>query len=159
MSDQPTIQFIDDSPDISFGEVFELLDLTAKNLKRIERLAMQESGLTPSQYHVMNLLWEGGDMPLKDLAEASGCTRATITGLMDVLERKGLVFRKPNPEDRRSLLASLTVEGQALQKQTPSLRRIYSQCCVGLAPEEFQQLGQLLGKLNESFVLGRENLQ
>jgi DNA-binding MarR family transcriptional regulator len=82
-----------------------------------------------------------------------------MTGLMDVLERKGLVRRKPNPEDRRSLLASLTGEGQALQEQTPSLRRIYSQCCVGLAPEEFQQLGRLLGKLNESFVFGRENLQ
>ena len=156
---QPIIQFIEQSPELSFTEVFELLDLAAKNLKRIERLAMQESGLTPSQYHVLNLLWESDEMPLKDLAEASGCTRATMTGLIDVLERKGLVIRKSNPGDRRSLLASLTKEGQALQKQAPSLRRIYSQCCVGLSPEEFQQLGQLLRKLNESFVIGRENLQ
>lgn len=120
---------------------------------------MQESGLTPSQYHVLNLLWEGGEMPLKDLADASRCTRATMTGLIDVLERKGLVRRVPNPEDRRSLLASLTNEGQAMQKQTPSLRRLYAQCCVGLSPQEFQQLGQLLVKLNESFIFGRGDIQ
>jgi MarR family 2-MHQ and catechol resistance regulon transcriptional repressor len=159
MSNQPTVQFIEDSSEISFTEVFELLDLTVKNLKRIERLAMQESGLTPSQYHVLNLLWEGGEMPLKDLAQASSCTRATMTGLIDVLERKGFVRRVPNPEDRRSLLASLTEGGKALQEMTPSLRRIYSHCCVGLSPEEFQQLGQLLGKLNNSFVFEYENIR
>lgn len=159
MSDQPTIQFIEDSSETSFTEVFELLELTSKNLKRIERLAMQESGLTPSQYHVLNLLWDEGEMPLKDLAEASRCTRATMTGLIDVLERKGLVRRVPNPEDRRSLLASLTKEGLALQEQAPSLRRIYSTCCVGLSPGEFQQLSQLLGKLNKSFVFEQEDFR
>ena len=77
-----------------------------------------------------------------------------MTGLIDVLERKGLVERLPNPVDRRSLLASLTQAGRDLQKETPSLQRLYAHCCVGLAPEEFQQLGELLKKLNESFVFG-----
>lgn len=154
MFDQPTVQFMDNDREISFKEVFELVDVTAKNLERVERIAIQESGLTPSQYHVLNLLWEGGEMPLKDLAEASRCTRATMTGLIDTLERKGFVQRVPNPEDRRSLLASLTKEGKALQKETPSLQRLYAHCCVGLSPDEFQQLGELLHKLNESFVFG-----
>jgi DNA-binding MarR family transcriptional regulator len=154
MAHLPTIQFIDLDNEISFGEVFALIGLTTKNLERIERLAVQEAGLTPSQYHVLNVLWEGEAMPLKDLAQASGCTRATMTGLIDVLERKGLVQRIPNPVDRRSLLASLTEEGKALQKETPSLQRLYAHCCVGLSPEQFQQLGELLKKLNESFVFG-----
>jgi DNA-binding MarR family transcriptional regulator len=154
MAHLPTIQFIDLDNEISFGEVFALIGLTTKNLERIERLAVQEAGLTPSQYHVLNVLWEGEAMPLKDLAQASGCTRATMTGLIDVLERKGLVQRIPNQVDRRSLLASLTEEGKALQKETPSLQRLYAHCCVGLSPEQFQQLGELLKKLNESFVFG-----
>lgn len=57
-------------------------------------------------------------MPLKDLAKANNCTRATITGMIDGLEGKGLVRRIPNPEDRRILLTERTREGQALWQQT-----------------------------------------
>jgi DNA-binding MarR family transcriptional regulator len=59
-------------------------------------------------------------------------------------------MREPNPDDRRSLLARLTEEGRALQDSTPDLDKIFGSCCVGLAPGEFQQLGSLLIKLNNS---------
>ena len=68
MAHLPTIQFIDLDIEISFGEVFELIGITSKNLERIERLAVQESGLTPSQYHVLNVLWEGEAMPQRSCA-------------------------------------------------------------------------------------------
>ena len=152
MTDLRTIQFFTEMPEASIGEVFELLDQTAKNLRRIQRLTVRESGLTPPQYQVLHILREQDELPLKDLASACNCTRATITGLVDGLERKGLVSRKPNPDDRRSLLAALTEEGRALQGQTPSLDKIYSECCAGLTPEEFRHLGLLLGKLNASLT-------
>jgi DNA-binding MarR family transcriptional regulator len=152
MTNQQTIQFFTEVPETSIGEVFELLDQAAKNLRRIQRLTVQESDLTPPQYQVLTVLWERDGLPLKDLASACNCTRATITGLVDVLERKGLVTRNPNPDDRRSLLATLTDEGRALQQQTPSLENIYASCCTGLTPHEFRHLGLLLGKLNESLI-------
>jgi DNA-binding MarR family transcriptional regulator len=152
MTDQPTIQLYTEVPETSIGEVFELLDQAAKNLRRIQRLTIHESGLTPPQYQVLHHLREQDKLPLKDLASACNCTRATITGLVDGLESKGLVSRKPNPDDRRSLLAELTEEGHSLQGQTPSLDKIYSECCAGLSQEEFRHLGLLLSKLNASLT-------
>lgn len=152
MTDQQSIHFFTEVPETSIGEVFEQLDQAATNLRRIQRLTMRESELTPPQYQALSVLWERDERPLKDLASACNCTRATITGLVDGLESKGLVVRKPNPDDRRSLLATLTAEGRAIQQQTPSLEKIYARCCAGLTPQEFRHLGILLGKLNESLV-------
>jgi hypothetical protein len=101
MPDSVPIHFHDELQERPLSEIFELLDLTAKNLRRIQRLTVHEVGLTPPQYHLLHLLWEQDERPFKDLAEASACTRATITGIVDTLERKGLVVRKPNPVDRR----------------------------------------------------------
>jgi DNA-binding MarR family transcriptional regulator len=152
MTDQAAIEYFTEVPETSLTEIFELIDQTAKNLRRIQRLTIRETDLTPPQYQVLDTLWDRDEMPLKDLASACNCTRATITGLIDGLERKGLVARKPNPNDRRSLLAALTDEGRALQGQTPELEKAYEQCCSGLAPQEFRQLGILLSRLNESLV-------
>ncbi|MBC8506370.1 MAG: MarR family transcriptional regulator [Anaerolineales bacterium] len=152
MTTSVPISLHDDIPETSLTGVFELIDQTAKNLKRIQRQTVSEANLTPPQYAILNMLWEQDGRPFKEIADALLCTRATITGLMDTLERKGLVVRKPNPEDRRSLLATLTDEGRALQKNTPSLDSIYQSCCTGLSPIEFQQLAFLLSKLNDSLI-------
>ena len=137
-------------PSVSLSEVFELIDQTAKNLRYIQRQTVSESGLTPPQYAVLHLLWEQDERPFKEIADYMVCSRATITGIVDTLERKGLVVRKTNPEDRRSLLATLTDEGRSMQQKTPVLENIYNTCCAGLSPIELQQLSFLLNKLNDS---------
>ena len=154
MSELANIQFFEEKPRGEKAEVFDLIDQVAKNLRHIQRLTILDTGLSPPQYQVLRSLQYHGDMPLKDLAIACNCTRATITGLVDTLEGKGLVTRRPNPEDRRSLLATLTSEGMALHHQTPALDVVYEGCCDVLAPHEFEHLALLLGKLNESLLLG-----
>jgi DNA-binding MarR family transcriptional regulator len=131
-------------------DVFELLDQVARRLREIQRLTVSEANLTPPQFQTLRLLWEQDSQPFKDLAASNGCTRPTMTGIVDTLEKKGLVTRQPNPSDRRSLLVTLTDKGLALEGSTPNLDRIYAKCCVGLSAEEFRQLGSLLGKLDQS---------
>ena len=152
MNDSALIQLHDEVPATTMGEVFELIDHTARNLRRIQRQTVSEVGLTPAQYGVLHLLWEQDRRPFKDFAEALLCSPATITGIVDTLERKGLVTRALNPNDRRSFLAALTDDGWKLQHSTPSLDRTYDKCCSVLTPLEFQQLGFLLGKLNDSMI-------
>jgi DNA-binding MarR family transcriptional regulator len=53
-----------------------------------------------------------GDLPLGDLALSLDSTPRNITGLVDHLERDGLVERVPDPDDRRSVRARLTEEGR-----------------------------------------------
>ncbi len=137
-------------PSAPVTEVFELLDQVARKLREIQRLTMQAVNLTPPQFQTLRLLWEQEHQPPKDLAESSGCTRATMTGILDTLEKNGLVARQPNPGDRRSLLVALTEKGAALEGNIPDLDRIYASCCVGLSAEEFRQLGSLLEKLDRS---------
>ena len=150
MGNSTLIPLQDKLPSISLSEVFELIDQTAKNLRQIQRETVSESGLTPPQYYVLHLLWEKDQRPFKEFAEIFSCSPPTITGIIDTLERKGLVKRQTNPEDRRSLLATLTDEGKAMQAKTPSLENIYNSCCDGLSPLEIQQLSFLLNKLNNS---------
>ncbi|MBD1808437.1 MarR family transcriptional regulator [Microcoleus sp. FACHB-SPT15] len=66
----------------------------------MQLLQAPEQGLTPS-----------------DFAERAGVTRATITGLLDGLEREGWLRRQPYPSDRRMLSVQLTDKGQQLLSQ------------------------------------------
>ncbi len=131
-------------------EIFQLIDLVNKKLKEIQRETIKEADLTPPQYFVLTLLWARDGRPFKELAAACYCSRATMTGIVDTLEKKELVNRAPNPEDRRSLLVELTEKGESLKRSTPSLEKIFRCCCAGLEPDEAQQLSRLLKKLDAS---------
>jgi len=134
----------------SIGEIFQRIDLVAKKLKQIQRQTIKETNLTPTQYFILTLLWKKDERPFKELASACYCSRATITGIVDTLEKNEIVTREPNPNDRRSLLAKLTEKGKALKQSTPTLERTFGSCCAGLEPDEFRQLDELLRKLDAS---------
>jgi DNA-binding MarR family transcriptional regulator len=136
----------------SVAEVYRLVDLVAKKLTRLQRQQIVGAELTPSQYSVLNLLWQRDGRQFNELASACCCSPSTITGVVDTLERKGLVARESNPEDRRSLLVRLTDEGRELERATPGLEMIFQGCCGGLGAEELQQLSILLRKLNETLA-------
>ena len=70
-----------------------------------------------------------------ELADRTGVTRATMTGLIDTLVRDGLVTRAPHPQDRRMMSVTLTERATAL------LMRIL--------PEHFRQMAWLLEPLSE----------
>ena len=129
-------------------DVFTLLDQVARRLREIQRMTVNEVDLTPPQLQTLRLLWERDGRALKDLAAAIGCTRPTMTGVVDTLEKNGLVRRESNPVDRRSVLVTLTDKGKEMEGSTPDLERMYASCCSGLNEVEFQQLGLLLEKLD-----------
>ena len=139
----------------SYTKVFQLIDLVGKKLKQIQRQTIREANLTPPQYHILRLLWEEDGRPLKELASACFYTRPTITGVVDTLEKKGMVTREPNPDDRRSLLVKLTDKGRLLIQSTPTLENTFKHCCCGLEPDEFEQLGRLLRKLDASLLMNQ----
>ena len=134
----------------SMPEVFRLIELAGKRLKKIQRETIRDTDLTPPQYFVLTLLWRDDGRPLKELAAASYCSRATMTGIVDTLESKDLVTRRPNPADRRSLLVTLTDLGQSLRESTPTVDKIFRGCCTGLRPDEAHELSRLLKKLSDS---------
>jgi len=84
------------------------------------------------------------------LAEKVGVTRATMTGLLDGLERKGLVKRRAHPGDRRKVSIRLTETGrQVLDEMLPDYYSRIAKLMAKLSEKERQELELLLGKVNQ----------
>ena len=84
------------------------------------------------------------------LAEKVGVKRATMTGLLDGLERQGLVERIAHPQDRRKLDIRLTKKGrQLLDQMLPGYYDQIEKLMENLSENERQSLGLLLGKVNQ----------
>ncbi len=88
---------------------------------------------------LMLLLDPSKGTPLKrtpaELAELTNCTRATMTGLVDTLEKDGMVRREPNPDDRRMMSVVITDAGIHLMH--------------GILPEHFSRISRLMGSLSD----------
>jgi len=84
-----------------------------------------------------------------NLAEKTGVTRATISGLLDGLQKEGFIERQPDAKDRRVIQVKLTQTGKELLDK---IRPVYSQWFTGLIKPltelERQQLVNLLQKIH-----------
>jgi len=80
--------------------------------------AVSPLGLSLAKLGLLHHLAEAKEpLPLSELAQHQNCVRSNITQLVDRLEKEGLVRRRPDPEDRRSVRAALTPAGeQAYQR-------------------------------------------
>jgi len=92
--------------------VFSFLSAADAVEARLEA-ALSPTGLSLAKLAVLHFLADAKEaLPLSDLAARQHCVRSNITQLVDRLEKDGLVRRRPDPEDRRSVLAELTPAGQ-----------------------------------------------
>jgi MarR family transcriptional regulator, organic hydroperoxide resistance regulator len=81
-----------------------------------------EFDLSPVQCHVLHLIEPGRPLPMGRLAETLSCDASNVTGLVDRLEARGLVQRRPSAADRRVKVLQLTPTGARLRSQL--LRRM-----------------------------------
>ena len=70
---------------------------------------------------ILGILRDHGTMPPSEVGDRLQVTRATVTGVVDSLERRGFVGRSANPADRRSLLLEITPEGRAVVQELRTL--------------------------------------
>ncbi len=147
-------QFPDLDP--SAAEAFLHLLRTGDEAFRVVEANLADHELTQGRFGVLMALWgscnQAGDSeaPLSpaELADRTGVTRATITGLVDTLERDGLVTRTPDPDDRRMLAVGLTPKGEKLLKKVlPPHFRQMARLMEPLAENERKTLVRLLTKI------------
>jgi DNA-binding MarR family transcriptional regulator len=83
-----------------------------------------------------------------ELADAAGVTRATMTGLIDTLERDDLARREPDAKDRRMMAVQLTAKGVAfLQNMLPGYFRLMASLMQPLSEAERKTMVKLAHKL------------
>ena len=102
---------------------------------------------------VLGLLRDNGPMAPSELGERLIVTRATVTGLLDSLERRGFVRRSPNPADRRSLLAEITPAGLAVVGELRTIvHRREKEWMGALSDDELRTYIGLLHRIQDGLV-------
>lgn len=96
-------------PDSTLDRVFDLAYVVGELME----LDLAAQGLTPARAEVVWLLGGSGPLTQRELSRRLKCTPRNVTGLVDALERLGLVTRDPHPSDRRATLVTLTESGRA----------------------------------------------
>ena len=126
---------------------------------------LDEHGISQGRFCVLMLLWrsvqpraatllgaEGcadGPRTPAELAEGANVTRATMTGLIDTLERDGFVKREPDPVDRRMMSVRLTAKAESfLRDFLPGHFRTTSKLMSALSESERKTLVRLLNKIS-----------
>jgi len=125
--------------------------LLAKAYQRAWALFKEEIDtydMTPPQFGLMGFLWQRDGLTQVELSEKSQVDRTTVGGLIDRLEKIGLVERQPHPQDRRAYQIRLTAKGRELEGPlTDTAQRVTARFTADLDQREMDELVRLLGKL------------
>jgi DNA-binding MarR family transcriptional regulator len=112
------------------------------------RTVLRGEGLSWGGFSVLFNLWVWDGMETRALAESMGVSRPTVTGLVDTLERGGLVERRGDPRDRRLVSMSLTDAGrQTIEDLFPRFNGGEATLVAGLDDDEKATLARLLRRI------------
>lgn len=118
---------------------------------RFERLFRQHGLDSSSQYNVLRILrGEGKPLPILEIAGRTVTVVPGITGLIDRLERAGLVARERSTEDRRVIFVAITAKGTSLlAKLDKPLQALHQETLGHLSRTELTELIRLLEKARQ----------
>jgi len=102
---------------------------------------------------VLGILGDRGPMAPSELSDRLIVTRATVTGVLDSLERRGFVHRSAHPVDRRSLLVEITPEGLEVLRQLRTLVHHNEKAWLSdLSDSELRAYIELLHRIQDRFT-------
>ncbi len=93
----------------------------ARKMSRITREKVTQYGLTTAQFFLLNALYEEDGILISALASKVALDKATLTGLLDRLERDDLTERRSDPGDRRAIRVHLTAKAEGLRAELTEL--------------------------------------
>ena len=115
------------------------------------RQMLSKIGVTEQQWRVMRVLDERGRMDPKEIAEAACLLNPSLTRIMQLLEKKGLIARKGNPEDRRRVHVEITAAGRdMLVAAQPESLEIAEKLRSRVGQDKLDELLDLLNSLAEN---------
>lgn len=110
---------------------------------RLYRPLLSKLGLTYPQYLVLIALWDQDARKVNDLGADLSLESNTLTPLLKRMEAGGLVVRRRNPKDERSVIVSLTDLGRALEVQSAEISR----CILETAGNDAKELIDLRDRI------------
>ena len=117
-----------------FGETLALLYQRFNALQRGEKRCF---GVTMSQCVTLELLHREGSKTVRQTAESLGLDTSTVTRVVDVLVRDGLLRRaRDEKEDRRRVYVSLTARGRSMAEKLEKCSDLYTERILERIPAE-----------------------
>lgn len=111
-----------------------------------EHAVVKGSGLSPAQMHAIEIIGQEKSLRMKELAEHLGVTTGSLTVMVDRLEQKGFLERRPHESDRRSFLVTLTDKGRKhFKKHHRYHLKLSEDVLAALEPAEQQRFAAALG--------------
>ncbi|GGW18474.1 MarR family winged helix-turn-helix transcriptional regulator [Streptomyces capoamus] len=133
-------------PDALTLEVVELIgDVVARFYADYEKAAGEHT-LTGPQARLLSLL-SLEPLPMRKLAQKLKCEPSNVTGIVDRLESRGLVERRPDPADRRVKVAAATEEGRRTARELREGLHFAREPLAALTDEERGSLRDLLRRM------------
>jgi DNA-binding MarR family transcriptional regulator len=118
-------------------------------LRQLARESLQPWDITPAQSRALGVLLRGGPLRLSELAERLRIVPRSATEVVDALEERGLVQRRPDPGDRRATLVVPTEEGLRTGETMRAVRSEAAERYFGtLSAADRADLARILKTLN-----------
>ncbi|MYZ40283.1 MULTISPECIES: MarR family transcriptional regulator [unclassified Streptomyces] len=127
-------------------EVVELIGTVVARYYEEYDQAAAEHSLTGAQARVLRLL-SMEPMPMRRIAQKLKCEPSNVTGIVDRLEARDLVERRPDPADRRVKLAAPTEKGRATAALLRNSLDFAREPLAALSEEERRVLRDLLKRM------------
>ncbi|MEA5038206.1 MAG: MarR family transcriptional regulator [Clostridiaceae bacterium] len=119
--------------------------------------AVRHTGLNPAELQALRHITYHEGCNQRELTEDLGVDKAAVTRLAALLEKKGYVYREPDPEDGRSKLLRPTAVATALKSQLVSVETgFYSWLLSSLSEEEASAFAATLEKLRQRAMEERQ---
>ena len=116
---------------------------------------LANSGLTPSQFGVLDALYSLGPLCQKEISQKLLKSGGNITMVIDNLEKRELVKRVRDAQDRRKFMIELTNEGKTVIEQVfPTHAQVAEELFLVLSVDELEEFGRMLKILGKSAASG-----
>jgi DNA-binding MarR family transcriptional regulator len=116
--------------------------------RSIAERALAPHGLGVKEFGALAVLVEAGPLSQQHLGERQGVDRTTMVAVVDELERKGLVERRRNPDDRRAYALQATPAGRlVLGRATAAAKRAEDEFLARIPAPDRRRLKELLRRL------------
>jgi len=116
---------------------------------------LEGTGLTLTQFAVLEALYHLGPLSLSDIAQKILTTGGNLTMVVGNLEKQGHANRQKSPQDGRVLIVSLTPRGKALIRRIfPAHAAAITEFMSALTPAQQKQFGELCRQLGKEAIAG-----
>ena len=115
--------------------------------------------LSGARGRIIFALWNTDNIPIKELVKKTSLDKATLTGIIDRLERDGFIIRSHNPQDKREIIISRTGKDEIFKTKIPAASDEQNALCYkDFSQEEIFTFEKMLKKILKNCKDAEEKL-